>query len=292
LWFQRDDLVAYLRDSKCHWRDDSSNQDLGFTRNRVRHELIPLLESFNPNINHQLTSYCRQLQQDEMFWAMFVDEKLAECSQRFDDGLSLDRNKLQAMPPALSSRVVRQALSAVRGDLRGISSLHIESILILTSSGPVQGELDLPGAWIARRYDQVYIHKERPVAETFFEITLEDIGCYQMPDGRRLTFSLEKMSRGEHLGAVEFSADKVIFPLTVRSSLPGDRIRPSGMPGSKKLQDLFVDKKLPREDRQKALLLMHEDEVLWVAGVRRCEGYCPEPGKEVLRVTLEPQIPS
>ena len=113
-----------------------------------------------------------------------------------------------------------------------------------------------------------------------------------MPDGRSLILSLEKSSRGEHLGAVEFSMDELTFPLTLRHCLPGDRMRPSGMQGSKKLQDLFVDLKLPHEVRRNTMLLKGGTDILWVVGLRRCEGYRPEPGKEVLRIVLETEIQS
>jgi tRNA(Ile)-lysidine synthase len=98
-------------------------------------------------------------------------------------------------------------------------------------------------------------------------------GIYLLPDGRRLLVSVHDASQGEDPSATEFSADAVAFPLLVRTFLPGDRLHPDGMRGSKKLQDLFVDAKLTKELRATCPLVVRGDEILWVVGLRRCRGY-------------------
>ena len=85
---------------------------------------------------------------------------------------------------------------------------------------------------------------------------------------------------------MELDASTLQFPLTLRHCLPGDRFRPSGMDGTKKIQDFFVDLKLAMEDRKKTLLLLENKTILWIVSLRRCEGWRPVAGKPVLRVQI------
>ena len=105
-----------------------------------------------------------------------------------------------------------------------------------------------------------------------------------------LRVSLQEKSLGETSSVVEFAAASLPFPLQLRSCQPGDRFCPSGMAGTKKIQDFFVDLKLTREERQQALLLLGVDEVVWVAGLRRAEGRRAVVGTAVLRIVLEPKF--
>ena len=286
LSFRHQELVAYLEAAGLAWREDESNRDPAFTRNRIRHQLLPLLESFNPSIAGQLAGLCEQLRQDEEFWSEQVSRALAELGTRVEDGYALRRRALTGLAPALAGRVVRAVLHEVRGDLRGLTATHIGDVLRLVDKGPSQGELHLPGAWVACRYDELMILAKMPETPESFVMTICEEGRYQLPDGRSLLLSLENSPGNEHVDAVEFDADQVTFPLTLRYRRAGDRFRPSGMTGSKKLQDLFVDEKVTREERQNTVLLLKGSEVLWVVGLRRCEGFRPVPGKAVLRVEL------
>ncbi len=287
--FRRADLIAYLQQEQIPWREDLSNRDLAFTRNRIRHQLLPLMESFNPNINNQLAGLCEQLAEDNAFWAEVVAQEMVRCGSRQEDAIVLDRTRLLALSPALAGRVIRAALQQVRGDLRGLTAAHVDDTLKLVDNGPPQGELFLPGAWLARRYEKLLLYKQKPAAVEPFAVELSGPGIYLLPGDRLLRVSLEKQPRGEDVDAVEFAAASAPFPLRLRHYHPGDRLRPSGMDGTKKLQNLFVDLKMTKEQRQAALLLLKDDEVLWVLGLRRSEGRRPVTGEQVLRIVIEAQ---
>jgi tRNA(Ile)-lysidine synthase len=192
------------------------------------------------------------------------------------------------LPPALGGRVIRAALQQVRGNLRNISATHVADVLKLISVDSPQGELSLPGVWVARRYEKLLFRKRKPESVEQIEIEIAGPGSYPLPDGRLLRVSLEKRALGERAGTVEFAATCLPFPLQLRHCQPGDRFRPSAMFGSKKLQDFFVDLKLTKEERQKVLLLLKDDEVVWVVGLRRAEGRLPKAGASVLKIVVEP----
>ena len=286
--FHRADLLAYLREMGIAWREDESNLDQMFTRNRIRHHLLPVMQSFNPNIGRQLAGLCERMRQDDDFWTALVTQELDRCGRWQGDDYVLDQPLLLEMPPALAGRVVRAALRQVRGDLRSLTSTHLAAVVKLAGADSPQGELSLPGAWVARRYQKLLLSKERPVIAGRFEMVLDGPGDYSLPDGRTLSLSLEGQALGESVDAVEFDAVSLPFPLQLRHCQAGDRLRPSGMAGTKKLQDLFVDLKLTREERQQALLIHKDDEVLWVVGLRRSDGRRPGGGRAVLRVVIQP----
>ena len=288
LSFRHDDILAYLQSEGIAWREDESNLDQAFTRNRIRHNLLPLLESYNLNIRGQLAGLCERMRMDDDFLVALATKELARCGKWQGNGYTLERSLLLELAPALMGRLVRVALQQVRGDLRGMTATHIADVLKLLESGSPQGELSLPGVWIARRYERLLLYKQKPEADEFFEIVLNGPGDYLLPSGQVLHLLLEKQSLGESAEAVEFAVADLSFPVQLRHCQPGDRIRPSGMSGTKKLQDLFVDLKLTREERQKTLVLLKGDEVLWVVGLRRSEGRRPRDGESVLRFIVKP----
>ena len=288
LSFQRKELLAYLQGEGIDWREDESNLDQRFTRNRIRHNLLPLLESYNPKINSQLVGLCELLQQDDDFWSDLVAQELAQCGSWHENNYTLDREFLLLRPSALTGRVIRAALQQVRGDLRGLTSAHIADVQKLVKAEAPQGELNLPGVWVARRYEKLLFGKQKPVANESFEVVLSAPGSYPLPNGRCLHLSLSEQALGEGPDAVEFKAGSLPFPLQVRYSQAGDRFRPSGMDGTKKLQDLFVDLKLTKEERQNILVVLKDDKILWVVGLRRSDGRRPRDGEAVLRISLTP----
>jgi tRNA(Ile)-lysidine synthase len=290
--FSRQELFDYIQSEDLSWREDLSNLDQKFTRNRIRHQLLPVLAEFNPNISMQLVGLCEQMQQDEAFWSDLVVRELPKHGQWLGNEYVLNRNGLLDLPPALTGRLVRSALAEVRGDLRGITAAHTVGVMTLINEEKPQGTLDLPGVWVARRYDVLLLRKEAPSIVAPFSCELTSPGDYSLSENRILSVTLEESPRGESRSNVEFSALSLSLPLHVRSCEPGDRFRPSGMKGTKKLQDLFVDLKLTREERQNALVLVKGNEILWVVGIRRSDDQQPVSGEQVLRFEIKTKIDS
>ena len=287
--FSREELIAWLAGEGLAWREDSSNSDLAFTRNRVRHELLPVLESYNPAIRDHLAELCRQFAADEDDWQVRIAAELQRHAEFVAGECRLPCAALNDASPALAGRLARAALKAVRGDLRRFEAVHIHAILALAAGARSQGEVHLPGAWAARRYQVMLFRREAPVERPVAGQAIDGPGLYPLGDGRVLGVSLVDRPRGENRYATEFAAEQGIFPLTVRGPLPGDRFHPQGLSGSKKLKDFFVDLKLPREERRQAVLLFAADRLLWVAGVRRCEGLRAVENHPVLRLELFPE---
>ncbi|BCR04090.1 tRNA(Ile)-lysidine synthase [Desulfuromonas versatilis] len=289
LHFERSRLRAYLRQREIPFVEDPSNADPRFTRNRIRHDLLPRLREFNPRIEEQLADLCASLALEEDFWRRQEEPALAALAMEVDGGLALDHGGLLELHPALRPRVLRGAIARVRGGLTGISRRHIEALDGLLLGDAPQAEAHLPGLWAGRRYDRLLLRRQPPAIEEDFSLQISGPGVYLLPQGRVMTVSIETDARGEGPLAVEFAADRVGFPLVVRNFRPGDRFRPAGGRGEKKLKDFYIDAKLERE-RRAALPLVVGREVLWVVGIRRCDGMRPEPGGgKVLRMVVTQQ---
>jgi tRNA(Ile)-lysidine synthase len=292
--FSRADIVDWLTQEGLVWRDDVSNRDYAFTRNRVRHELLPLLTSYNPAISERLAELCRQLADDEADWDARVADELARSSRPLDGALRMPCAVLTEATAAMAGRLVRAALKVVRGNLRRLDAVHVAAVLALAKGSRPQGEVHLPGAWVGRRYEAMLFRREAPQVGTIDLFEIAGPGIYPLAGGRTLNVTLSPMPTGAGRHAVEFCARAVAFPLRVRSPRPGDRLCLSAGATTKKLQDLFVDDKLPAEERASAVLVFAAEQLLWVAGLRRCAGLEPVPGAgPVLRLELveEPILP-
>ncbi len=286
LEFSRAELVDWLAGEGIAWREDASNQDTAFARNRVRHELLPLLESYNPAIRVRLAELCRQMAIDDDDWSVRVEAELVRTAELTENECRLPCAELAGQSPAMAARMVRAALKHVRGDLRRLDADHVRAILALASGAKPQSELHLPGAWVGRRYGVLRLRRQPPRLATVEAFEISGPVVYPLGDGRFLSVSLADDPREDGINVVEFCARQVGFPLQVRSPRPGDRLQPTGMTGTRKLQDLFVDLKLPLEDRAAALLVFGADRLLWVVGIRRCEGLRPAATGPVLRLEL------
>jgi len=294
LAFTRQQILDFLGRESVEFIEDISNADISFTRNRIRHRLLPALRDFNPRIDEHLVRFSCRLALEEDYWDGEEKRLMAELGRIGEDGVSFDRSRLQALHPAVRLRLLRRALLMVRGNLQGVAACHLEGVEGLLLADRPQAELHLPGAWAGRRYDRLWLRREAPEEVPPVLVTIKGPGVYALPGGGELEIVLLSSALGEGLNAAEFSATEVQFPLTLRSPRPGDRLRPAGMTGSKKLKDLLIDAKVPLEVRRRLLLVLADDEILWVVGMRRAAGRAPSPaGGMVLRIALKlPERPT
>ena len=287
LGLRREQLENYLVGIGQEWLADPTNNDLRFTRNRIRHQLIPQLQTFNPQIETALCRLAERFAHDEDYWEELLDEEFHALVRCADSRCSLSLEALLRRHPAVRLRLYRRLLREVRGSLQGISSQHLQAIEKLVLAERPQASLDLPGAWVARRYSELlFASKPLPVAESFW-LKIAGPGTFFLPGGGKLKVQCGPATAAETPHRVEFAADQVGFPFVLRSVLSGDRFRPSGTGGTKKLKDYFIDTKSTLEERAAALVL-EGSEILWLVGIRRCAGFSvSSAGEEVIRMTLE-----
>src|SRR5579863_1148867 len=286
----RTEILKHLQERKIPFVEDPSNTDRKYTRNRIRHELIPLLESYNPRIRQTLCREARILRDDDRFIEEALKKHLPTLICRFSEGLVLRLRELRVLHPALARRAVRFAIRESRGDLEGISERQIQSILSLAER-PVSAKHPLPGGFMVERgHDRLLFYRVSSQTLQSAPVVLSGPGEKTLP-AHSLKIVLEVIEapvRGPTSPQEALlDLDKVTFPLLLRPRSPGDRFYPSGMIGSKKLQDFFVDQKVPRLQRERIPILASADGVLWVVGYRQDRRFSADAqSRKVLRVKV------
>jgi tRNA(Ile)-lysidine synthase len=158
----RAEVLEYCQRYRIAFRSDSSNLSTDFTRNRIRHELLPLLATFNPRCEEALARASELIAEDEDFLRPFVDQLLEESR----DGARLNVKPLQKAHPAIVRRVLRQWLRAERGSLRRIDAAHIAALEKLALRSQSGRFIQLPGFWrVERKFDTLNL-KRAPAGET------------------------------------------------------------------------------------------------------------------------------
>ena len=288
LKLRSEEIRAFLQQEGVAWREDVSNSDLRFSRNRVRHEVLPQLEQINPRLVDALTRLGRHAAEENVFWNRYTEAFLEEHGAVSPDGFDLGVTALADLGSAERRRVLRAFLGQVNGYLSAIESIHIDQVENLLTAEKPQGELSLPGIWVGRRYDRLVCAAAAPEIPDY-DLEIVGPGDYLLPAGGTLRISIGEDLEKEDASEL-FSAADVRFPLHVRPPRDGDRFQPSGMTGTKRLKDYFIDAKVDREIRLRTPVVCCGSDIILLAGRRRSERFRPAPGEKQLKITfLKPE---
>jgi len=310
----RNDIEHYLEAVDLPSISDRSNQDNRFLRNRIRNELIPHLQrSYNPRIIPALNRLSDILRDESNWMAEVTATDYAQVLIAGGKGqCRLSAVSLMRLSTAARRRVIRKAISEVKGDLRRISFAHVEAILGLIASSSQRPVVALPEGLIVRRIDDsicifaddrrktarpgVFSEKsaphfryrvQRPQSPQHLPIVIliEEIGW-------RITFAVMDVAEvgavhNTGQGVVFFDIDSLTFPLILRNVQPGDRFTPIGLNGSQKVKKFFIDHKVPQERRWECPVLISGEHIAWLVGHRIADGCKLTPDTQwVLRAEL------
>jgi len=271
----RAEILDYLARQGLSWREDRTNMEPWCQRNRLRLAVLPLLrDHFNSNLNATLVRTAAIFEDEEDFWESLVEEWLDRHARREREGvLSLPLPEFLEVHPALQRRLLRRGLELSRGHLTGFGFHHVDLLLGLCRSEGANREIHLPNLAVAEKsYGRVTIRALQPAPEPFRHEILGP-GLHYLRDLDHTIFIEEREGEspvgfGNDPAQVVMDRDCVSFPLLLRSVQPGDRFRPLGMTGSKKLKDLFIDAKVSRSMRRLVPVLCDAQRILWVVGHR------------------------
>jgi tRNA(Ile)-lysidine synthase len=277
---KRSEIMDYLRRNRILWRDDSSNEDTRYARNRIRAWLSELPEDLYSRLRAVICSLAGSASRD---WPAVRDAALRVlegASTRTQSGVDISISRLDIEPKALSTYVVREMIRMAAGDLRRITSVHAREVERLIS-GPSVGRADLPGgSSVVREYDTLRIGAVPEEPPTQIELDLPVPGEVSLPCGSVVGAEIveENIEEGMRESAgdplVEYAdAGQLSGGLTVRFRNPGDRFRPLGAPGEKCIKAFFIDSKIPRSERDRVPIVVSGDRIVWVAGHRLDERF-------------------
>jgi tRNA(Ile)-lysidine synthase len=291
----RESILAYARAQRVPWVEDSSNRSPVYRRNRIRAELIPALaKTYNLKVSEVLARTAAILRAEDAYLDSLAQAALRRSARAGRPGEAvLSRMELADLDPVLRRRVLRAALESLAG--RPIlSARHLAGLEAWLLSGPRPGRRALPRGVAAfwEEGDLVLAPQASPLLSPAVPLPV-GVATQVAPFG--MTFLAERLERGEAgipppaPGEVWLDAEAAPGGLAVRGWRFGDRFRPSGLGGSKKLQDFFVDAKVPRRARWGVPLLVSGEDILWVVGHRLDERARATPAtRSLLRVTARP----
>ncbi|MCP4625093.1 MAG: tRNA lysidine(34) synthetase TilS [bacterium] len=288
LELKQSEIVDYITEKKLPFVTDSSNTDLSFRRNRIRHHLIPTLEkSYNPAVIDTLNRLGTIMRSEDQWLENVLDQDYSRCIAVDErDSINIDLERFEGLATAAKRRIIRKAIRSVKNDLRRITLLHVDAVLGLIDNRPGAGYLNLPdGIQITLKAEDLTIKKNtslypgrtgkpnEPVVidyiytitapgiisikETGLSIKLSEIGTDELPDFEDIAPNI-----------AFFDMDSLQFPLVVRNFRPGDRFSPLGISGTQKVKKYFIDHKIPGPQRRKCPLLLSHDKIIWIAGHR------------------------
>lgn len=311
------EAVAYCRELGRDYRQDSGNTLFRFTRNRVRQELMPFLAAeFNLQVREALVRLAHTsaleldyLEQElERSWPdLLVSQVEGNATTGNVPAVSLSRAALSDCHPALRRMALRRAYVAIKGDPRRLGETHLRAMTELAESGRVSGRLDLPAGVVLEIAGEEVILTQGTAANncplpeltgshTFPIPRLEGAGALHKAGEWNIRLEVIPYSQLPNLTppndyTAYLNPARLGTTLTVRTRLPGDRFRPLGLAGDKKLQDFFTDAKVSRRWRDRIPLVIAEEKIAWVVGRRIAEwAKVPEahpPDSAVLRLSFE-----
>ncbi len=271
----REEILSYARSRDLSWREDRTNQDLSFSRNRIRHRILPLLREMNPRVLAALQRTAdllveEELALDELLAPLWVEVLIVQTEGQ----IVIQRGRLSQLSKGLQALLLRRGVARLRGDLQGIEKVHIDALLGLVASQRTHGKLDLPGFVARFQGDELTLGKGEMENPLSFEVPIA-LGRTKIPSlGISLDLSIEdriesgKSQITEDREVEVADADRVQFPLHVRGRHPGDRFAPLGLGGEKKLKDFYIDERVPFYERDSIPLLCDRQKIIWVVGLR------------------------
>jgi tRNA(Ile)-lysidine synthase len=263
LFATRAEIERFATEQNIEFRTDQSNEEDKYLRNRIRHHVVPVLKELNPSFNESMQDFFSKMGATYQVLQAEISRRRTECIFPEREGFSISIKKLLALPHAgffLYEFLKEQGFSfAVCNDL--LKSLKGQAGTQFFSKTHVA----------IKDRKKVFVKPLAPYLSndvyTIFEDTqkLQTVNAFFVFEIKAASAELS-FNQGEHLALLDYG--RLEFPLLLRKTLPGDRMTPLGMKGSKKVSDLLTDLKVPRHKKQETWVLVSGSEIAWLAGYR------------------------
>lgn len=281
-----EEAVSHCAAQGLEPRLDPTNADPSFLRNRIRLELLPALETYNPGIRHVLERTARVMRDQSDLMGRLVEEAWPRVARSAGEGaLALRVGPFARLPRALRSEIVRRGLSTLRPDARDFGLEDVERVLSVLEPGAGLRRASIgSGLEIEKFGAEAILHLVGaiPVFPQFPQLSSSRARSLRPPATVRLAQGWRLVARGirltprlrkelstnsdPHLAA--FDAAELPGPLSLRPPRPGDRLRPLGMSGTTTIADLLIDRRIPRPARLLWPILVSGTTPIWAAQLR------------------------
>ncbi|HJB47454.1 MAG TPA: tRNA lysidine(34) synthetase TilS [Candidatus Mediterraneibacter surreyensis] len=283
LYLDRCQIEAFLTDQKLAWRTDLTNNEDSYTRNRIRHNIIPAMtEQINAGTVKHIDELSVQARELWEYLDQGSRQAMIRCTVRKENGgISIDGERLNKEPEAVRKQVIKRCIAAVRGKEKNIGAAHISEVLELLDRQAGR-TVDLPGKVTAERvYSGIEIRRQEEPDEKTVEIRLNIPGVTFVPDkNMRITCRLltgfdrkdaEDMPQKSYTKWIDY--DIIKCNLSVRTRRSGDYLTVDEKGSRQKLKSYFINEKVPRRERERLVLIADGSEIVWIPGVRMSKRY-------------------
>ncbi len=269
---KREEIRQWLRDREIAWREDASNQDLDFVRNRLRLDVIPhLAATINPSVTDMLAQTANWAAAEEEYWSAEMDRLAAlYLDQTRPETVLIRTERFLQLPVAVQRRLLRHGVGQIRGSLRSIDFDHVEAIRAMMATREGSGRLQIPDLDIYRSFDWLRLapvgYDSRLARD--FEVPLAVPGVTEV-SGRPIIIETELLGfRDVYTKELEngghwFDADRCSGALELRNWRPGDRYQALGRPDAEKIKSLFQEFRVPLWERRNWPVITQNGAIVW-----------------------------
>ncbi len=258
------EIEEFCKKNKIKYCIDKSNFDLKYTRNRYRHEILPFLKNENPNVHKKFIKFSEILLENSNYINKEVDKVFNKV---FQNGI-LDIEKFVVLDKIIQTNIIYTILEKIYGDdLLIIGDAHVDLLFNLINSNRSNSIVHLPNNVIAiKAYNELYFKYDEEEYEDY-EIEINDL--VNLPNGKIIE-KIEDDINDNSNNIIRLNSKDINLPLYVRNKKEGDKIEVKGLNGSKKISDIFIDKKIKTSDRHLwPVVLDSSDTVVWIPGLKK-----------------------
>ena len=269
----RSDIEEYCQRYKLSPRHDFTNDETTYIRNNIRLKLLPFLRKYNPNIESTLSKTASLISEENDFIAAYSKSVYDQTAVKADHKLLLPLDKFSAQHTAIKRRLIRLAIYSLCNDIKDIENIHITNVLSLAQKAKTGSQINLPNglkAYIEYSNLIIALPHLSPIIESS-PILLNIPGTVVL---NTLNFSIKaeivhSPQQEKSRNTCYIDTDTLCGSLKIRFRKNGDTFCPKGMKGHKKLKDLFIDNKIPREQRSMVPIVCDDIGIVWVAGIQQ-----------------------
>ena len=279
LFATRNEIAALAAEKNIEYREDSSNIELKYTRNRIRHKVIPEMEMVNPGILAAINETMDHLSSSSEIVDAYVTLLSNDLFRLRGDSAEADIDKLTALNPAAPYlyEIFRRY---------GLSPKQTPEVISLLGSETGRYMYTSTHRLLNDRGKIIITPRNTEPKEKYIFNSIDEMRISGLFSEMRITEPSDEPLPSSQLTA-SLNLDSVVFPVSVRNWEPGDRFMPLGMKNMKKISDFLIDLKVPLSEKEKVLLLLSGDEVMWVMGYRIDDRFrITDQTKRILVITV------
>ncbi|MBL8046677.1 MAG: tRNA lysidine(34) synthetase TilS, partial [Anaerolineales bacterium] len=293
----RAEIEAYCAEHGLKPVLDSSNSDTTFFRNRLRHELLPMLEKYNPNIYSVLSRTATVLAGEQAVAQEYVEQQWRTYAQATEENVQFELIRWRAFSWPLQRALLRRAIQHLRPSLRDIDFTPLDAAVRWSRAANSGGQCDVAdGLCLYINYNAVILREwetDWPASAAVPQLATDGtlVAGWEFRAAPLPSWNLAELASNNNPWRTFVDADKLSAPLTLRARREGDRIQPLGQTGHIKLSDLFINRKIEANLRANWPLVVSGEAMVWAPGLHLAEPFkVTEQTQQVLALEFHESV--